>query len=100
MIANRFRRIDSSTTPKTGARTHGGPGSIGVEFDEGTDSLVLIRDNPGTEAQSIALPATFAVNFFLPGATAGTADNYGLFYVAPYPVEVVSVRERHETAAG
>lgn len=97
MIANRIRRIVSTNTPVP-ARAHGGPNVVGIEFDDAIDSLVLATANPITEATSFTFPATFSVTSHLNSTQAATADNYGIFFIAPYPVEVVSVRERHETA--
>jgi hypothetical protein len=96
-IANRFRKITSTNTPVP-ARAHGGPGAVGVEFDTAVNGLVLAQANPIAEATTVVLPGTFSVTSHLNSTQAATADNYGVFYIAPYPVEVVSVRERHETA--
>lgn len=37
------------------------------------------------------------VQAFLPGATAATAANYGVFFIAPYKCKVLSAKERHRT---
>lgn len=97
MFANRLRKITSTATPVP-ARAHGGPGAVGIEFDAAINSVVLAKDNPIAESTTIALPGTFSVSWLVASTAAATADNYGAFYIAPYPVEVVSVKERHETA--
>lgn len=40
----------------------------------------------------------FTVSHSLVGATPATAANWGYFYRAPFPIEVISVSERHATA--
>lgn len=47
----------------------------------------------------VKISGTFSVSATLDGAAAATAANYGLFFIAPFACEVVSVREAH-TAAG
>ncbi len=42
---------------------------------------------------------TFEISTSLPGTNAATATNYGIFFIAPFACEIVSVREVH-TAAG
>lgn len=97
MFANRIRKITSTATPVP-ARAHGGPGAVGIEFDTAVNGLVLAKDNPLAASTTVVIPGTFEVSINLASTAAATADNYGIFYIAPYPVEVVSVRERHETA--
>lgn len=97
MFANRLRKITSTATPVP-ARAHGGPGAVGIEFDTAINAVVLAKDNPISESTTIVLPGTFSVTSHLNSTQAATADNYGVFYIAPYAVEVVSVKERHETA--
>ena len=38
------------------------------------------------------------IRHILAGTSAATAGNYGVFFIAPFPCEVLSVREVHETA--
>jgi hypothetical protein len=65
-----------------------------------------------TKANGDILPRRIMVNAFVPGTSAATAGNYGVFFTADSPItqidssaagtekvyEVVSVKERHETA--
>lgn len=46
----------------------------------------------------VNISGTFVVPITLDGAAAATAANYGVFFIAPFACEVVSVRENHTTA--
>lgn len=46
----------------------------------------------------VKMANTFIIPITLDGATAATAANYGVFFIAPFACEVVSVRENHTTA--
>jgi hypothetical protein len=37
-------------------------------------------------------------SWLVASTAAATADNYGIIYTAPYPVRVIGLTERHETA--
>lgn len=41
---------------------------------------------------------TFIISHELPGTAPATAANYGKFFTAPFPCQVVSIREVHTTA--
>lgn len=97
MKANKIPRIDTTvrTAPAPG-RAFGGPAVAGVEYDDGIDSLVLATDNPPTAANRVVIPSTSSVEATIQGTSAATAGNYPeSFFIAPYPIEIVSVIERH-----
>jgi hypothetical protein len=98
MKANKITRINTVTqTNPTPTRAFGGPHTAGVEYDDGIDALVIATDNPPTAANRVVLPATATVEATVQGTAAATAGNYpASFFIAPYPIEIVSVRERHE----
>ena len=52
------------------------------------------------EFQDIMNKDPFVVTKSLPGTSAQTAGNYGVFFNAPFPCEVLEVLESHETATG
>ena len=52
----------------------------------------------GLTLGGVKVPSTFTVTEALQGAAAATAANYGIFFIAPFACEVVSVREVHTTA--
>jgi hypothetical protein len=97
MKANKIPRIDSvvRTSPAPG-RAFGGPAIAGIEYDDGINALVLATDNPPTSANRVVLPSTQTVEATVQGTSAATAGNYPeSFFIAPYPIEIVSVKERH-----
>lgn len=50
------------------------------------------------KANDAIVPRRVVEPVTVPGAAAATAANYGVFFIADKPYEVMSVRERHETA--
>lgn len=94
MSENRIRKIDSTQTSPSPARAPYGPASAGIEYDSGRDALVVNPD--GTQRY---LPTTFSERVNLAGSAAATSGNYGVFYTAPYGVEVVSVKARWSAAS-
>ncbi len=59
---------------------------------------VEIADVGGLKVNGKKIADTFTVTTILAGADAATAANYGVFFIAPFACEVVSVRENHTTA--
>jgi hypothetical protein len=90
---NRIRKVDSTKTNPTQARAPYGPQSSGIEYDAGRNGLALNPD--GTVRLH---PDTWTETAVLSGTTPATGTNFGAFYVAPYGVEVVSVKMRFGTA--
>lgn len=62
------------------------------------DGTVSIETADKLEIAGIKVPQTFTVTAILEGAAAATAANYGVFFIAPFACEVVSVREAHTVA--
>ncbi len=70
--------------------------AVGAEGEEKT----IIDQNGAVFIEGThKVPKTFTVSTILAGDAAATAANYGVFFIAPFACEVVSVRESH-TAAG
>lgn len=89
---NKIRKISSTASPVP-ARGYSGPATAGIEYDTAISALVIFPDADGGRA----IPMTDFVSFNVPaGATA--ADYDGSAWIAPYPIEIVSVKERHQTA--
>jgi len=62
-------------------------------------SEVAVADSVGQlKSVGVLVPNTFIITDSLQGTTAATAANYGVFFIAPFACEVVSVRENHTTA--
>lgn len=66
---------------------------VGEITAAGIGDFTTIKRGGNKVTESILVPAT------LDGAAAATAANYGVFFIAPFACEVVSVRAAH-TAAG
>lgn len=94
MSENRIRKVDSTKTAPTQSRAPYGPQSAGIEYDAGRGALVV---NPDGVARYHA--DTWVETAVLQGAAPVTAANYGVFYRAPYGVEVVAVTARFSTAS-
>ncbi len=60
--------------------------------------LIDVAAVGGLKVAGNAIGSTFTVVETLQGAAAATAANYGIFFIAPFACEVVSVREVHTTA--
>ncbi len=63
-----------------------------------SDGVVSVQTANKLEIAGVKVPATLIITETLQGAAAATAANYGVFFVAPFACEVVSVRENHTTA--
>lgn len=57
-----------------------------------------IDDNTTDITSGLVTAKKFVVNATLPGATAGTAANYGKIFIAPFICTVTSIKEVHGTA--
>ena len=62
------------------------------------DGVVSIQTTDKLEIAGVKVPAALVITETLQGAAAATAANYGVFFIAPFACEVVSVRENHTTA--
>ncbi|MGE5631382.1 MAG: hypothetical protein ACM3TR_09835 [Caulobacteraceae bacterium] len=69
-----------------------------VADDTGVERNVFDKDG-NLYGKGNLMPNTFLVTETVQGTTAATATNYGIFFIAPFACEVVSVREAH-TALG
>ncbi len=94
MAENKIRCIDSTKTNPSFTRATYGPNACGIEYDSGRNLLALNPD--GTPR---ALPTTWVETFTLAGAAPATAANYGAVWVAPFAVEIVSVKVRIAVAS-
>ncbi len=94
MAENKIRCIDSTVTKPTATRAQYGPNAAGIEYDKGRNGLALNPD--GTVRLH---PDTWVETFSLAGASAATAANFRNFYIAPFGVEVVSVKARFSVAS-
>lgn len=63
-----------------------------------SDGVVSVQTADKLEIAGVKVPATLPIIETLQGATAATAANYGVIFIAPFACEVVSVREAHTTA--
>lgn len=65
-------------------------------------SAIPAHEHTGTDVAQVSYgnlsDRTFFVTTKVPGTSAATAANYGVFFVAPYRCVVLSVREVHGTA--
>jgi hypothetical protein len=94
LAENKIRKVDSTRTNPKDVLPVGGPQSAGVSYDSGRKGLIV---NPNADsADRLLFPETFFLSFNVPGGAAA-ADYDGVIPV-PYGCEVVSVRERHQTA--
>ncbi len=62
------------------------------------DGTVKVETADKLDLAGVKVPSTFVAAETLQGAAAATAANYGVFFIAPFACEVVSVREAHTTA--
>lgn len=78
-----------------------------IFFNKTTGNAIITIKSDGTisvetanklDIAGVIVPASFVVIEALQGASAATAANYGVFFIAPFACEVISVRENHTTA--
>lgn len=97
MAENKIRKVDSTKTNPTHVLPTGGAQSAGVAYDAGRKGLII---NPDADpANRLLYPETWTEAVVVT-AGAAAADWPSIFYVAPFGVEVVSVRGRHEVNGG
>ena len=63
-----------------------------------SDGAISVETANKLDIAGVIVPASFVVTEALQGTAAATAANYGVFFIAPFACEVVSVRENHTTA--
>lgn len=95
---NKIKKVSSTATPKQ-ARSYGGPATAGIEYDTARNALVLAPD-PQSAKNPLrhSYPDTWSESIVLSGASPQTANNYDVFWTAPYGVTVVSVKVRFTVA--
>lgn len=62
-------------------------------------SSVPFQDNDNFDFRQLRSKIPVLIHERVPGDSAATAANYGVFFVAPFPLQVINVREAHESAA-
>lgn len=96
---------ETSQMPVTKVKSKWSSGNL--EFTDTSGTVITTIKSDGTvdintadklTVNDVIVPQTLTVSAVLAGALPATAANYGVFFVAPFACEVVSVRESHETA--
>jgi hypothetical protein len=94
MSENRIRKVASITASPKPARAPYGPATAGLEYDSDVKGIAV---NPDGVVR--AFPETWIQENTLQGASAVTAGNYNIFWIAPYGCEVVGVKVRFSAAS-
>ncbi len=85
---------DEQVIASGGKQTIESGGLVNVQ----SGATVAVAAFGGLTVGGDSVSATFTANAPLPGTLPATAANYGVFFIAPFACEVVSVREAHTTA--